>query len=72
MLFQNCIDMNIRELKEKIENLDDTMKVGASGYFGEFLECFDSGVIEVTKSIRDNEKMVIFSILIEGPGVEPD
>jgi len=36
--------MTIKELKEKIALLDDDMKVGGSGHFGEFLECWDTGV----------------------------
>jgi len=64
--------MTIIELKEKIMFLDDNMKVGGSGHFGEFLECWDADVITVTKSLMDNEKEVIFSISIENAGDEPD
>ena len=64
--------MTIKELKEKIALLDDNMKVGGSGHFGEFLECWDARVTTVTKSRRDNEKEVIFSISIEDAGDEPD
>jgi len=39
--------MTIKELKEKIALLDDDMKVGGSGHFGEFLECWDTGVTTV-------------------------
>jgi len=63
--------MTIKELKEKIALLDDDMKVGGSGHFGEFLECWDTGVT-TTKSRRDHEKEVIFSISIEDAGDEPD
>ena len=64
--------MNIKELKEKIMFLDDDMKVGGSGYFGEFLECWDAEVRTVTKSRMNDEKEVIFSISIEDAGDEPD
>lgn len=64
--------MTIKELKEKIMFLDDDMKVGGLGYFGEFLECLDAEVRTVTKSKIDNDKEVIFSISIEGAGDEPN
>lgn len=64
--------MTIKELKEKIALLDDDMKVGGSGHFGEFLECWDAEVRTVTKSRRDIDKEVIFSISIEDAGDEPD
>jgi len=64
--------MTIKELKEKIMFLDDNMKVGGTGYFGEFLECWDAEVRTVTKSRMNNEKEVIFSISIEDAGDEPD
>lgn len=64
--------MIIKELKEKIALLDDNMKVGGSGHFGEFLECWDARVKTVTKSRRDIEEEVIFSISIEDAGDEPD
>ena len=52
--------------------LDDNMKVGGSGHFGEFLECWDTEVRTVTKSRMNDEKEVIFSISIEDAGDEPD
>jgi hypothetical protein len=64
--------MTIKKLKELIANLDDNMKVGGSGHFGEFLECWSAGVMTVTKSRRDKEKEEIFSISIEHAGDEPD
>ena len=64
--------MTIKELKEKIALLDDDMKVGGSGHFGEFLECWGVCVTTVTKSRRDKDKEVIFSISIEDAGDEPD
>jgi len=57
--------MTIKDLKEKIMFLDDDMKVGGSGHFGEFLECWDVGVRTVTKSRMNKEKEVIFSISID-------
>ena len=64
--------MTIKELKEKILFLPDNMKVGGSGHFGEFLECWDAEVITVSNSIHSAEKEVIFSISIEDAGDEPD
>lgn len=63
--------MTIKELKEKIMFLDDDMKVGGSGHFGEYLECWDAEATTVTKSRTDGEKEVIFSITIEDAGEEP-
>ena len=64
--------MTIKELKEKIMFLDDNMKVGGSGHFGEFLECLDAEVRTVSKSRFSDEKKVIFSISIEDAGDKPD
>lgn len=64
--------MTIKELKEKILFLPDNMKVGGSGHFGEFLECWDAEVRTVSNSRRSAEKEVIFSISIEDAGDEPD
>jgi hypothetical protein len=64
--------MTVKELKEKLMFLDDNMKIGGSGHFGEFLECWDAGVITVTKGRFSDEKEVIFSISIEDAGDEPD
>ena len=64
--------MTIKELKEKIMFLDDTMEVGGSGHFGEFLECWDAAVRTVSKRRFSDEKEVIFSISIEDAGDEPD
>lgn len=64
--------MTIKELKEKIMFLDDDMKVGGSGHFGEFLECWGADTKIVKKSLIDDEKEVIFSISIEDAGDEPD
>ena len=48
------------------------MKIGASGHFGEYLECSSIQQEFVSKSSRDNEKMEILSFSIESPGDEPD
>jgi hypothetical protein len=64
--------MNIKELKEKIKNLDDDMKVGGAGHFGEFLECDNASIREVHQSMFDSSKEVIFCISIEDAGDEPD
>jgi hypothetical protein len=64
--------MTIKELKEKIIFLDDHMKVGGSGHFGEFLECWDAEVRTVTKSQMSDEQEVVFSISIQDAGEEPD
>jgi hypothetical protein len=64
--------MTIRELKEKIMFLDDDMRVGGSGHFGEFLQCWDVEVRTVTKSRIDKKDEVIFCISIEDAGDEPD
>ena len=64
--------MTIKELKQKIMFLNDNMKVGGSGHFGEFLECLDAEVRTVTKSRINNEKELIFYISIEDAGDEPN
>lgn len=69
--------MTIKELKEKIAHLDDDMKVGGIGHYGEYLECFDVGVMEAfTKKISkfswwNAEKELIFHISLESAGEEP-
>ena len=64
--------MTIKDLKEKIALLDDNMKVGSSGHFGEFLECYSADVRSVFKSVTDNEKEIIFDITKESAGEDPD
>lgn len=64
--------MTVKELKEKLIDLDDDMKVGGSGHFGEFLECWGAGVTTVSKGLFSSEKEQIFSISIEDAGDEPD
>ena len=64
--------MTVKELKEKLMFLDDDMKIGGSGHFGELLECWSAVVTTVTKGRFSAEKEVIFSIEIESAGDEPD
>ena len=64
--------MTVKELKEKLMFLDDNMKVGGSGHFGEFLNCWGAGVSTVTKKRFSDEEEVIFAISIEDAGDEPD
>lgn len=52
--------------------LDDNIKIGGSGHFGEFLDCWDAEVRTVSKGRFSDEKEVIFSISIEDAGDEPD
>lgn len=62
--------MTITELKEKIKYLDDDMKVGGLGHFGEFLECWDARVR--VASIKGKKIEDFFSISIENAGPDPD
>lgn len=55
----------VKDLKEKIMSLDDNMKVGSTGHFGEFLECEN---VEVRNCEGEN----ILCITIEYAGEEPD
>lgn len=63
--------MDIGELKELIKDLDNSMKVGGSGYLGEFLECWGAGVQTVSIGVQGGREE-IFSISIENPGPDPD
>jgi hypothetical protein len=64
--------MNIKELKEKIKNLDDDMKVGGTGHFGELLECYYAEVRPVYKEYGGNEEEIIFCLSIVDAGDEPN
>ncbi len=64
--------MTIKELKEKIKELPDDMKIGASGHFGEYLECWDITTTIVTKGRFGDGKEEILCISIEDAGDEPD
>lgn len=63
--------MTIADLKIMIENLPPDMKVGGTGYCGEYLECWDVNVRDVTKNRRSIEKETILSFAIEDAGEEP-
>jgi hypothetical protein len=68
--------MTVKELKEKLEDLDPDMKVGGVGHFGEFLRTWDTCVTEA--AVKGNVflggvvREKIFSISIEDAGPEPD
>lgn len=64
--------MTIKELKEKIMFLDDDMKVGCSGHYGEFLDCLYADVKTVSKDKFSDDTEVIFCIYNEDAGIEPD
>lgn len=76
-VFENNKDgMTVGELKKIINNLDDNMRIGGSGHFGEYLECLHVNVEEVYLSKSEwkkkSQKEKILSFLIENPGEEPD
>ena len=64
--------MTIKELKEIIKELHDDMKVGGSGHFGEYLECWDITTTTVIKDRFGNDKEEILCISLEDVGEEPD
>lgn len=64
--------MTVKDLKEKIMFLDDAMRIGGAGHFGEFLECWDIEVRTVTKGIATSETETILCVSIEDAGDEPD
>jgi hypothetical protein len=64
--------MTIKELKERIKDLDDNMKVGDAGHFGEFLECWGTHVRKVYKKKFSKEEELVFCIGIQNAGEEPD
>jgi len=64
--------MTVKELKEIIALLDDDMKVGGSGHFGEYLECWDAIPTTVTKGKFGGVKETILCISIEDAGDEPN
>ena len=59
--------MNIKELKAKIKDLPDEMKIRNTGHFGEYLECDDVYVRET----RDTQEKILV-ICIEDAGPEPE
>lgn len=65
--------MTVGELKKIVKDLDDSMLVGGSGHFGEYLDCFDVSVQDVYLTRRQTEKKVkVLCISIESAGDEPD
>ena len=64
--------MTIKELKEIIKELPDDMKVGGSGHFGEYLECWDIATTIVSKGRFGDIKEQILCVSIEDAGDEPD
>jgi hypothetical protein len=42
--------VTVKDLKEKIKNLDDNTLIGSSGHFGEFLECYSVDLTTVSIS----------------------
>ncbi len=64
--------MTIKELKDIIKELPDDMKVGGSGHFGEYLECWDITITTVSKGRFGDIKEQILCVSIEDAGDEPD
>jgi len=64
--------MTIKELKEIIKELPDDMRVGGSGHFGEYLECWDVTTTTVSKGRFADIKEQILCVSIEDAGDEPD
>jgi hypothetical protein len=58
--------MTIKDLREAIKGLDDNIKIGSTGHFGELLECLS------IKTETLWEGKTILCISIEDPGEEPD
>lgn len=68
--------MTIKELKDIIKELPDDMKVGGSGHFGEYLECWDITTTTVTTTVSKGRfgyiKEQILCVSIESAGDVPD
>ncbi len=64
--------MTIKELKEIISDLDDNMKLGGSGHFGEYLDCYGVFVREVSDKRFGENREKILCIEIESAGDEPE
>jgi len=64
--------MTIKELKDIIKELPEDMKVGGSGHFGEYLECWDITTTTVSKGRFGDFKEQILCVSIEDAGDEPD
>jgi hypothetical protein len=64
--------MTVKDLKDKIKELPDDMKIGGSGHFGEYLECWGITVSTVAKRRFSADREEILCISIEDAGDEPD
>jgi hypothetical protein len=64
--------MTVGEIKQKLIGIDDNMKVGGAGHFGELLECYFAEVRPVHKSRMDDSEEIIFCISIVNAGDEPN
>lgn len=65
--------MKIKELKAIIENLDDNIDIGATGHFGEFLECYGAELKDVYEGIQSTKaEKRILHLNIELPCNAPD
>lgn len=64
--------MTIKELKEIIKDLPDDMRVGGSGHYGEYLECWDIWLTIVNKGRFGSVGEEILCISMESAGDEPD
>lgn len=65
--------MTIKELKQIIKDLPENMKIGSSGHFGEFLECYNITIRNVYKDMHDySNKELILCINLEDAGEEPN
>lgn len=69
--------MTVGDLRKIIQDLDDNMRIGGSGHFGEYLECLDIHTCDVSighplGKRSDNAKETILAISIEDPGEEPN
>ena len=64
--------MTVGELKKKLIGIDDNIKVGGAGHFGELLDCYFAEVRPVYNSMMDDIEEVIFCISILDAGDEPN
>lgn len=64
--------MTVKELKDFIKDLPDDMKVGKSGHYGEYLECWDVVCSTVDVAYPQHTTEMILNIYIEDAGPEPD
>lgn len=65
--------MKVGELKKILEGLPDDMRVGSSGYWGEYLECWDAYVHSVSLPYpKTGESEDILCMYIEDKGERLD